>query len=73
MKAKFLFSLLLRLAMTTFGQGQINLDNLANSSTSPTATSNGLFFTCEPGNPFILIPINHDFNVSFYGGSDANS
>ena len=72
MKQKLLICVLLALGATTFGQGQINLDNNVNTSTSPTASANGLFFQCVfTGTGWS--PINQDFNVSFYGGSDANS
>jgi len=73
---KFLLTLLvIGISAGAFAQGQINLDNLANANTSPTATSGGLFFFDPDGEIGPLAPIlaNTDFNVSFYGGSDANS
>jgi len=71
MKQLQLMALIIGLAPSTFAQGQINLDNLANANTSPTATSNGLFFFGNYGATPVLA--STDFNVSFYGGSDANS
>src|SRR5436190_24355252 len=71
MKQLQLMALIIGLAPSAFAQGQINLDNLANANTSPTATSNGLFFFGNTG--FTPVLANTDFNVSFYGGSDANS
>lgn len=73
---KLLFTgLLVGLAAGAFAQGQISLDNLANANFSPTATSGGLFFfdTDGPQGPMPPFPANKDFNVSFYGGSDAAS
>ena len=73
---KFLLTLSLigDIGAGAFAQGQINLDNLANANTSPTATSGGLFFF-DPDfiGPIAPFPANADFNVSFYGGSDAAS
>ena len=75
MKKLLTTGLMVGLAVSAFAQGQINLDNNANTSTSPTATSNGLFFfdADGPGGPGAPILANTDFNVSFYGGSDAAS
>jgi len=75
MKKLLLSGLLVGLAASAFAQGQIALDNNGNTSTSPTATSNGLFFfdADGPGGPVLPSLANTDFNVSFYGGSDASS
>jgi hypothetical protein len=70
MKKLLTTGLLVGLAVSALAQGQINLDNNGNTDTSPTATSNGLFFL---NNGTTTAPINSDFNVSFYGGSDVNS
>src|SRR5436190_16945159 len=70
MKKLVLTVSLIGLAAGAYAQGQINLDNLENQNNSPTATSGGKFFFCNGSTP-ILAPT--DFNVSFYGGSDANS
>jgi len=70
MKRFLLSVLLIGLAAGAFAQGQINLDNLSNTDNSPTATSNGKFFFCTGSNPYLA---NLDFNIAFYGGSDANS
>jgi len=70
MKKLLLSGLLVGLAVSAFAQGQIALDNNANTDTSPSATTNGLFLL---NNGTTTAPINSDFNVSFYGGSDANS
>ena len=75
MKKLLSTGLLVGLAAGAFAQSQINLDNLANANTSPTATTGGLFFFDADGSQGPLAPIlaNADFNVSFYGGSDAAS
>jgi hypothetical protein len=70
MKKNYCITLLLCLSSSAFGQGQIYLDNNVNTSTSPLATHNGLFFFCSGTVPILA---NTDFNVSFYGGSDANN
>jgi len=74
MKKLLTSGMLAGLAINVLAQGQIYLQNSENTDTSPSATSNGLFFfdTDGPGPnaPFLA---NHDFNVSFYGGSDANN
>jgi len=72
---KFLLTLsLIGIGAGAFAQGQINLDNLDNANTSPTATSGGLFFFDPDLNgPIAPFLANTDFNVSFYGGSDAAS
>lgn len=64
MKKLLLSALLVGLTASAFAQGQIALDNNANSNPSPTATSGGLFFL----NGTL---INTDFNAAFYGGTDA--
>jgi hypothetical protein len=54
-------------------QGQINLGNISNvgNNPSPTATTGGLFWLkTDFSGPDL---ITTDFNVNFYGGSDANS
>jgi hypothetical protein len=73
---KLLFTLsLIGVASAAYAQGQINLGNISNSGTGPTATTGGLFWVdlnspqCPPGPTLITT----DFNVNFYGGSDANS
>jgi hypothetical protein len=75
MKKLLTTGFLVGLAVSALAQGQINLDNLANTSTSPTASSNGLFFFDPdgPSGPVLPALANTDFNVSFYGGSDASS
>ena len=70
MKKLLTTGLLVGLAVSALAQGQINLANNSNTSTSPTATSNGLFFLDSGSGPVL---INSDFNAAFYGGSDANS
>jgi hypothetical protein len=74
MKKLLLSAMLVGLAAGAFAQGQINLSNGSNSGTGPTATTGGLFFLDLDG-PGGTAPglINADFNVNFYGGSDANS
>jgi hypothetical protein len=70
---KLILTGLLAVAVTSaFAQGQVTLRNIFNSDTSPTATSNGLFFLqASPGGPINLI--NSDFNAVFYGGANASS
>jgi len=68
MKKLLLGGLLAGMAVSAFAQGQVYLDNLANTSTSPTATSNGLFFLNTGGGPVL---ISQDFNASFFGGTDS--
>jgi hypothetical protein len=69
---KLLFTLsLISLAVSSYSQGQINLDNISNSGTGPTATTGGLFWFCLQSSVPVLM--DTDFNVNFYGGSDANS
>jgi hypothetical protein len=70
MKKLLLSGLLVGLAAGAFAQGQIALDNNLNANTSPSATTNGLFFFNPTGTPTLA---STDFNVSFYGGSDAAS
>jgi hypothetical protein len=53
-----------------YGQGQLVLDNLSNTSTSPFATANGLFWISTGGAPVLL---RQDFNAAFYGGTDSSS
>ena len=72
MKKVIVFGLLAGATSIAFPQGHITLDNFENANNSPTASSNGKFFFFDGGcNPAYLA--NHDFNISFYGGSDANS
>jgi hypothetical protein len=71
MRKLFVLSLLFGFSAGAFGQGQIDLDNLGNSNTNSSAKSDGLFLLCNGANQYL--PITQDFNVSFYGGSDANS
>jgi len=58
------------LTTSVYGQGQLVLDNLSNTSTSPSATANGLFWISTGGAP-VLLP--QDFNAAFYGGADSSS
>src|SRR5436190_12983221 len=70
MKKFFLSIGIIGFALRAFCQGAVALDNFANSSTSPTATSDGLFWLSIGGTPSL---INQDFNAAFYGGSDSGS
>jgi len=72
MKKLLLSGMFAGLAAGAFAQGQINLDNIANNpaTATPTSTSGGLFYI-QSGSSAVLI--NTDFNVSFFGGSDANN
>src|SRR6266850_5548413 len=56
------------LTASLHGQGQLVLDNLANTSTSPSATANGLFWISTGGAPAL---IRQDFNAVFYAGADS--
>src|SRR6185503_18765286 len=62
---------LIGLAASAFAQGAININNISNSGTGPTATTGGLFWLSTDGCAPALI--TQDFNINFYGGSDANS
>src|SRR5947207_4098099 len=70
MKILILSGLLAGLPAKAYAQGHIALDNNANTSTSPTATANGLFFLSTGGVPE---PISQDFNAAFYVGASSNS
>jgi len=69
MKRTFLAALLAGLSASAHGQGEILFANFDNTSTSPTATSNGLFWLSTNGNPVL---INQDFNAALYAGTDPN-
>src|SRR5437870_9332184 len=58
----------LGIATNTLGQGQMVFCNLGNSSTSPTATSSGLFWLSTGGAPSL---INQDFNAALYAGTSS--
>jgi len=75
MKKLLLTLSLISLAVSSYSQGQINLGNISNSGTGPTATTGGLFWLDTDGMLGAGAPvlIGTDFNVNFYGGSDANS
>jgi len=75
MKKILLSAMLVGLAAGAYAQGQINLGNISNSGTGPTATTGGLFWLDTDGaaGPIAPVLIGADFNVDFYGGSDANS
>jgi hypothetical protein len=68
MKKLQLLGLFVGLSSSAFAQGTVELRNIFNSNTSPTATRDGLFFVCGASGPQL---INMDFNASFYGGSDS--
>jgi hypothetical protein len=66
---KLLFAVLVsRLVASACAQGFICLDNIGNTSLSPTATSLGLFFVNTGAGPEL---IQGDFNAAFYGGTDS--
>jgi PEP-CTERM motif len=65
---KTLNLLFLFTAFGVFGQGQVLIANYDNTDTSFTATANGLFFLNRSGS---CQPISTDFNLNFYGGTDA--
>jgi|SRR5882724_11107096 len=68
---KRIFSaLLIGVAITAYPQGQLVLDNLSNTSTSPIATANGLFWLSTGGAPVL---IDQDFNAVFYAGTNSSS
>jgi hypothetical protein len=58
------------IAANALAQGQIVFDNFGSSSTSPTATSSGLFWLSTGGVPVL---INQDFNAALYGGTNPTS
>jgi len=71
MKKQILATLLAGVAATgVYAQGTINLDNLNNGNSSPTATSGGMVFTTVGGNTVLE---NNDFSVELLGGASAGS
>jgi hypothetical protein len=58
------------LACGAFGQGQVFLDNTANTSTSPNDPNNGVLFQLVSGNPVLL---NQNVNLTLLGGSTAGN
>src|SRR5215471_10107654 len=70
MKKLLLSGLLTGLTVSAFAQGRVALDNINNTSTSPTATSSGLFFFNTGAGPVLA---NTDFNAVFYAGTSAAS
>jgi hypothetical protein len=72
---KFLFiGLLLAINHGVFAQGVLNLNNIFNSGSGPNATTGGLFWIDnDDSGPNAPALINIDFNVSFYGGSEAGN
>ena len=68
MKGFFLSLPVIGMAAGAYAQGFIFLDNINNTSTSPTATSGGLFFIDTGVGPQLIIG---DFNAAFYGGTDS--
>jgi len=70
MKKFYLTLVVAGFAVRAFCQGAITFDNVNNTSMSPTATSNGLFWLSSAGT---LSLVNHDFNAAFYAGSDSGS
>jgi hypothetical protein len=57
-------------ACGAFGQGQVFLDNTANTSVSPTDPNNGVLFQLISGNPVLL---DQDVNLTLLGGATAGS
>jgi len=68
MKKLILIALLSGFAAGAYAQGFIFLDNINNTSSSPSATSGGLFFINNGAAPTLY---NGDFNAAFYGGTDS--
>ena len=69
MKQKLFTLIFLGFEAVAHAQGAVTLDNSNNSSPSPTATSNGLFWISTAGTPTL---ITGDFNAAFYGGTDPS-
>lgn len=72
---KILISAIATAAMVTsvFGQGQmLTLDNIANTSSSSTATSGGLVWTNNTGSGQSGL-VNQDLNIILLGGTSAGS
>ena len=63
MRTILLAALLAALPAAAHAQGFILLDNSGTTTSSPTATSDGLFWLQTGGNPVL---INQDFNAAFY-------
>ena len=70
MKHKLCILILPGLEAVVCAQGTIVLANLSNSSSSPSATTGGLFWISTAGTPAL---ITNDFNAAFYGGTDSSS
>ena len=70
MKKFLLIGLVLVTATAAYSQGAIALDNINNTSSSHSATANGLFFIDNGSGPHL---INQDFNVAFYAGTDSGN
>jgi len=70
MKTPLLLVVVSALSVNVYPQGYIVLDNNGNTSTSPTASANGLFWLSTGGTPVL---IHQDFNASFYAGAASNS
>jgi hypothetical protein len=68
MKSFFLGLLVIGSATGAYAQGFVFLDNINNTSTSPSATSGGLFFINPAGGGLLS---NGDLNAAFYGGTDS--
>ena len=70
MKKTVLTALVAGLAHSACAQGEIAIDNINNTSSSPFATANGLFWISTNGTPAL---ITQDFNAAFYVGGTSNS
>ena len=66
-----LISLVLGLASFVYGQSEVILQNINNTSTNSSASSNGLFWVQVGVNPPGLI--QQDFNAAFYAGTNATN
>jgi len=71
MKKLLLTGIFAGLAVGAYAQGAVALDNINNTSSSPTATASGLFFLRTGAAAPVLI--NQDFNIVFLAGTDSAS
>src|SRR5437868_14399184 len=71
MKCKSIVLVAVALTFRAYSQGYLALDNNQNTSTSPTATANGLFWLSTGGGAPVLI--DQDFNATFYAGARSDN
>jgi hypothetical protein len=70
MKKTIISCFVMGFTAAVYAQGCLILNNNANSSTDPYATSDGLFWLSTAGTPAL---IHQDFNAAFYAGTDSSN